>query len=604
MFGSASEALSLDHESALPKPAHIEGPANVFNLRRRYYSTSLPTHDPEGWIDLDSLYDSTYHSNTLEESTHDATAVIPLHSLGPFPNLSSFKLGEWYIDSGPQLSMVKLQKLVQLAQTPGFAEDIAKANWPQIFDALGNNQSLNHVENADDEEAWVDDEGWKTTPVHISVPIRGAVETRNVGTLYHRSIVSILQDKILNSSDMEHFHYDPFEVLWQPDPDTPAMRVHSELYNSDAFLQAHRELQDSPPPPGCTRPRVVASLMFWSDKTHLTSFSDEKLWPLYMFFGNESKYRRCKPSSNLCHHVAFFDKLSPDFKDYITRKTGGRIPPKSFMSHCKNEMFHAQWEILLDDELLEAIRHGIVIMCQDGIERRFYIQIFTYSADYPEKVLIATIRSNGACPCPRCLISAENLDQLENVSDFKRKAARDYEQLLQCAIPVFDGLVPNEEHNREILLILSSCAKWHTLAKLRFHTDATLNLLDEATVEIGNSFRRFIDNVCSQVQTKELAIEVAKRVKREQKKAAKKTKTAKEDKGTTGESGPSTESALSSPVLEAAGPTGPLPLQTETATRVIKANKSRSGRSVLCLTAENKVKIRSKGGVADLGEKL
>lgn len=49
------------------------------------------------------------------------------------------------------------------------------------------------------------------------------------------------------------------------------------------------------------------------------------------------------------------------------------------------EMFHAQWEIILDDELLDAIKNGIVIMCQDGIERRFYIRIFTYSADYPEK---------------------------------------------------------------------------------------------------------------------------------------------------------------------------------------------------------------------------
>ena len=52
------------------------------------------------------------------------------------------------------------------------------------------------------------------------------------------------------------------------------------------------------------------------------------------------------------------------------------------------EMFHAQWEIILDDELLDAIKNGIVIMCQDGIERRFYIRIFTYSADYPEKYVL------------------------------------------------------------------------------------------------------------------------------------------------------------------------------------------------------------------------
>jgi hypothetical protein len=46
---------------------------------------------------------------------------------------------------------------------------------------------------------------------------------------------------------------------------------------------------------------------------------------------------------------------------------------------------HAQWELILDDELLDAIENGIVIYCQDKIERRFYIRIFTYSADYKEK---------------------------------------------------------------------------------------------------------------------------------------------------------------------------------------------------------------------------
>jgi hypothetical protein len=46
---------------------------------------------------------------------------------------------------------------------------------------------------------------------------------------------------------------------------------------------------------------------------------------------------------------------------------------------------HEQWKILLDDEFLKAYHEGIVILCVDGIQRRFYPRIFTYSADYPEK---------------------------------------------------------------------------------------------------------------------------------------------------------------------------------------------------------------------------
>jgi hypothetical protein len=58
------------------------------------------------------------------------------------------------------------------------------------------------------------------------------------------------------------------------------------------------------------------------------------------------------------------------------------------MAHCRRELAHAQWNILLDDEFIEAYKHGIVIECCDGIKRRFYPRIFTYSADYPEKYVI------------------------------------------------------------------------------------------------------------------------------------------------------------------------------------------------------------------------
>ena len=47
--------------------------------------------------------------------------------------------------------------------------------------------------------------------------------------------------------------------------------------------------------------------------------------------------------------------------------------------------FHGQWDVLIDDEFVAAYKEGITIRCADGVERRFYPRIFTYSADYPEK---------------------------------------------------------------------------------------------------------------------------------------------------------------------------------------------------------------------------
>lgn len=63
----------------------------------------------------------------------------------------------------------------------------------------------------------------------------------------------------------------------------------------------------------------------------------------------------------------------------------GRGPSKSLLTHVRREIMHAQWEILLDDEFLECYVHGVVVADEDGIKRRFYPRIFTYSADYPEK---------------------------------------------------------------------------------------------------------------------------------------------------------------------------------------------------------------------------
>jgi len=58
-----------------------------------------------------------------------------------------------------------------------------------------------------------------------------------------------------------------------------------------------------------TLPHFIVALMFWSDATHLTSFGDEKLWPLYLYFGNNSKYEWCRPSNYLCEHVAYFEYM-------------------------------------------------------------------------------------------------------------------------------------------------------------------------------------------------------------------------------------------------------------------------------------------------------
>ena len=85
------------------------------------------------------------------------------------------------------------------------------------------------------------------------------------------------------------------------------------------------------------------------------------------------------------HSANIASQLPDDFKDFATRYAGDKCPSDAFFAHCHHELFHEQWKVLLDDEFLEAYQHGIIITCCDGIKRRFYPRIFTYSADYPEK---------------------------------------------------------------------------------------------------------------------------------------------------------------------------------------------------------------------------
>jgi Plavaka transposase len=81
-------------------------------------------------------------------------------------------------------------------------------------------------------------------------------------------------------------------------------------------------------------------------------------------------------------------QLPGSFKEFALQYTGGKGPDKYLVTHCNRELFHAQWEILLDDDFLIAYEHGILIQCYDGVTRRLYPRIFTYSADYPEKSVL------------------------------------------------------------------------------------------------------------------------------------------------------------------------------------------------------------------------
>lgn len=81
---------------------------------------------------------------------------------------------------------------------------------------------------------------------------------------------------------------------------------------------------------------------------------------------------------------------------------------------------------------------------------------------------------------------------------------------------MFDGLLP-DHCNDFVLQLLFICAHWHGLAKLRMHSDNTLDIMDDVTVQLGSQFREFRDKICAQFQTRELPRETAARQRRRSK---------------------------------------------------------------------------------------
>ncbi len=212
--------------------------------------------------------------------------------------------------------------------------------------------------------------------------------TFSVPGLLHRNLTGIIK-AVFSSPLARHFHFSPFKLFHEVSSDVEE-RIFSEVYNSDVFIEENDKVQGAPLPPDepdCKREKVVAALMFWSDSTHLANFGTAKLWPIYLLFGNISKYIRGsqtqEPASTLRTYL-------PSLTHFMTLHplsvTNGALKRRGILTHCRRELMHGVWRILLDEDFIHAYKYGMVVKCAlDGIERRVYPRFFTYSADYPEK---------------------------------------------------------------------------------------------------------------------------------------------------------------------------------------------------------------------------
>ncbi|KAG8722217.1 hypothetical protein FRC08_005575 [Ceratobasidium sp. 394] len=323
----------------------------------------------------------------IEEANEETRKSTPLSEvISPCPNLTTFHLLHWFW-KGTSKSQASRKDLQQVLLRPDFdPHELSGVNLGAIDNKL--------AASAYSREDWGSFrvlDGWVEKSVTVQVPLLGKKKAGQsaavpISGLHSRKILTGVR-KAFSSNNVKHFHYEPFESRYLPPgaSKSESQAISDEIYTSPAMLEAHKdvqrlEIEDSK----CTRPRVVAAIMLGSDATQLGTFSTKKAWMLYMWLGNMSKYERCKPSSKSCFDLAHIPSLPDSIKDIIT-KLNGRAPPSALLTHLRRELMHAIFLELLDDEFLHAWRHGIVIKCADGITRRVFPRIFTYSADYPER---------------------------------------------------------------------------------------------------------------------------------------------------------------------------------------------------------------------------
>jgi len=153
-------------------------------------------------------------------------------------------------------------------------------------------------------------DGWHEVKVDIQIPVASRARppppsrTFSIPGLHYRSLVEVI--KAAWSENMaKRFHLSPFKRIHINSKTKAETRIYDEAYTSDVWIEAHDNLQKQPNEPGCQLEKVIAGLMFWSDSTHLTSFGTAKVWPIYMYFANLSKYIRAQPNSGASHHVAY-----------------------------------------------------------------------------------------------------------------------------------------------------------------------------------------------------------------------------------------------------------------------------------------------------------
>lgn len=268
---------------------------NVFGIWRDY--PHRPSYDPDALVNSEDLSNGGSQPVTNVPSP---TSTLP--PPWPFENMTIWRLMNWFHSGSNLKTEAEVNRLAEeIRDAGGFPDSDLNG-----FNVHRENQRLDAAQ-----KSLPFGDNFQEATLNIPVPSGDAnkeSELFPVPGFHFRSIISIIK-AAFESPLADYFHLSPYKLFRKSQVTNQDERIFSELYDSDAFVTAHDDIQRHgllpPDDLGCIREKVIAALMFWSDSTHLTEFGTAKIWPIYLVFGNLSKYIRARPTSGAWHHLAY-----------------------------------------------------------------------------------------------------------------------------------------------------------------------------------------------------------------------------------------------------------------------------------------------------------
>ncbi|KAF7292923.1 hypothetical protein MIND_01191400 [Mycena indigotica] len=431
---SAPSPAPFDAAPSPPPPPKdwVQTLPNAFGLYKIY--PRRPTHDPDESVGLSDLY-------RVPKPGDPALKTLPLPPepwYYPFPNESVAHMIKYHVEEEHPQSIAGFDRLVTNFLHPNEEAQSDGISLHELPTPFSTQKFLDQLDKNGITPLGITDK-WKNASVTIRLPCVGVNQSETaapcftVNDILHRPLLDPIKE-VLQGPLFQRFHTTPFSLRAIPESDLLSPVVADDAptlneYGLPPLLPDHEEIftyHAIPQPPAPQTPddaveSIVVALMMWSDATHLAQFGTASLWPGYTFFGNHPKEFRGKPTSNAGFHQVYFASLPDSVRDSYRQQYGCDMPDEVY-THLKRELIHAIWELLLSGEFMDAYDNGIKIKCWDGLVRLVFPRFLIYMADYPEKVLLATIRSFGGCPCPRCFIQKGQIMETGTVNDMKRRS--------------------------------------------------------------------------------------------------------------------------------------------------------------------------------------